>query len=70
MVEKFGTEGYKFNAPDDSGYQGGGGDEGTFGGGKSRHGGVGGRGSKSNNHKEAKNANKRRFEKNERERTK
>jgi hypothetical protein len=38
--------------------------------GKSKHGAVGGRASKSNNFLESKNANKRRFEKHERERTK
>jgi|LauGreDrversion4_2_1035121.scaffolds.fasta_scaffold355260_1 hypothetical protein len=38
--------------------------------GKSKHGAVGGRSSKSNNFIENKNANKRRFEKYERERTK
>jgi hypothetical protein len=38
--------------------------------GKAKRGGVGGKGSKSSNFKECKNANKRRFEKGERERTK
>lgn len=38
--------------------------------GKSKHGAVGGRASKSNNFLENKNANRRRFEKYERERTK
>lgn len=38
--------------------------------GKSKHGAVGGRASKSNNFLESKNANKRRFEKHERERVK
>lgn len=38
--------------------------------GKSKHGAVGGRSSKSNNFLESKNANKRRFEKQDRERQK
>jgi hypothetical protein len=38
--------------------------------GKAKHAAVGGRASKSNNFLESKNANKRRYEKHERERTK
>ena len=64
MVEsKWGTEGYQFNAIDPNERDNGTENMHGHGGGKVRHSGVGGRASKSNNFKEAKNANKRRFEK-------
>ena len=69
MVEsKFGTEEYKFNAIDPSERDVGGTENmHGHGGGKQHRAGVGGKGSKSHNFKEMKNANKRRFEKHQRE---
>ena len=68
MVEsKFGSEDFKFNAIDPNERDGGTEGMSARGGGKQHHKGVGGRASKSNNFKEQKNANKRRFEKHQRE---
>ena len=73
MVEStYGTENYKFNQVDDSEFFGGQGQNPgemhSHFGGKQKRGGVGG--AKSRNFKEQKNANKRRFEKKEREQKK
>ena len=71
MVEStYGTANYKYNevkAEEFFNTGGGAGDMHSHNAGKSNHGGVGGKGSKSHNFKECKNANKRRFEKKERE---
>ena len=57
----YGQEGFVFNGVNESEYSGGA--DPTAMGGKQRRGGVGGRGTKSNNHHEAKKANQRRNEK-------
>lgn len=70
MVEKnkkFGGEDFVYNGIEESEYSNGGSAAEGFHNGKVRHGGVGGRASKSNNHKEAKVANRRRNEKRARE---
>ena len=71
MVESFGTDNYRFNQVEDSEFFGGQGQNPgemhSHFGGKAKRGGVGGKNSKSKNFKEQKNANKRRFEKIERE---
>lgn len=70
MVSKYGSEDYKFNHISAAEYGDGDGGDAMGAMGKAKRGGVGGRGSKSNNHKEAKVANKRRFEKHQREEAK
>lgn len=68
MVQaNYGSSGFVMNGINENEYQGG--DDGPAMG-KQKRGGVGGRGSKSNNHLEAKKANQRRNEKREREENK
>ena len=59
MVQAYGKSGFKFNAIDEGEFDG----PNTMGGKKEKRGGVGRKGSKSNNYKEAKVANRRRNEK-------
>ena len=65
MVQAYGKDGFVYNGVNETEYAGAasGGDVGFVASGKAKRGGVGGRGTKSNNHKEAKVANRRRFEK-------
>ena len=71
MVQaNFGKAGYVYNGIDASEYGSSMGDDGPMTMGKQKRGGVGGRGSKSNNHFEAKKANIRRNEKRAREEAK